>query len=192
MKEKRKSIISSFVIIICLALMVEIFLFNFRTYRSLFFEEKMLGKYETWVENDEENNSSSLFINTNGEKVYDLFIDAGLLDEARGELDEVTVKIDIGDKDMNTGKILFNPVTEILLSPSDPSSHYVFLDNPRSADQIRMDFQAQKGKSLRLYEVKLNAHRPLFISWKRSLLLLAAGTVLFAFFGMFIYRKRIS
>ena len=62
MKEtgKMKDKITPFILVFCIAAVVEIFVFNFRCYESLFYKEKLLGEFESFVENDEGAGISSL------------------------------------------------------------------------------------------------------------------------------------
>lgn len=62
------------ILVVCVALLIEIFVFNIRSYESLFYEEKMLGEFESFVESDEEVGISSLYINTGGEKIHNIYL----------------------------------------------------------------------------------------------------------------------
>lgn len=182
----RKKYIQCIFLIICSSFFVEIFVFNFRTYESLFYQERLLGEFESRVEAEEENGVSSLFITVNGEKIKNLFLDVAFKDAESETLEGVkTVIAAQGGKDAD-----FRVAAEQMIYPDKAASKYVFLSTGGNTEQIRIDFPVQKGKSLRVFGVKINAHRPLYILWWRLGLVCAIG--LFVFFLSAYLRKGTS
>ncbi len=174
-----------FLLIICISLLVEIFVFNFRSYESLFFNEKFMGEFESYVENDEEAGFSRLFIHTGGERIHNIYINAGFIDKSNGKLEECSAAIAV----KNVGASSFNIVAETVISSENPVSGYIFLNNKENAEQIRIDFPLRATKSIRIYEIKLNAHRPLFFSALRFLAMSATGIVIIIVCGKLKAKK---
>ena len=166
-----KNKILPFVLVICIAALLEIFVMNFRSYQSLFYKEKLLGEYESFVENDEKAGISSLFINTRGDKINNIFLNMAFLDAQSGALEEGPATIAVQE----SGGASFRTVAEKHIEPEKEAEQYVFWGTKGGTEQIRIDFPLREGKSLRLFEVKLNARRPLFFSYLRFLILAAAG-----------------
>ena len=170
-----------YVLVICIALLMEVFIFNGRCFESLFFEEKMLGEFGSWIDNESEEGVSSLFIDIGGYKIKNLYLDLSYVDNATKVPEAATVGIAVEDQLLFDGDHMIRPVTERVIMDSVPVSKYVFFPTYGNTEQIRINFPRQEGKRLYLREVKLNAHRPLFFSLGRFLLILVFGLGLCAF-----------
>ena len=166
-----KKRILPYVLVVCLALLTEIFIFNFRSYESLLYKEKMLGEFESHIENDVKEGRSSLYIDAKGETIKNIYLDMGMFDTNRKILEDGHVYIAIQE----VGDSFFNVVAERVIGPETHAAKYIFWKTKGETNQVRVDFPLREGKSLRLYEVKLNAHRPLFFSILRFLILTSAG-----------------
>jgi hypothetical protein len=173
------------ILVVCIALLIEIFVFNIRSYESLFYEEKMLGEFESFVENDEQAGISSLYINTGGEKIHNIYLNMGYMDAVSGKLEGGSVSIAVKE----AGASSFFTVADTMISPDHTASQYVFFNTKGSEEQIRIVFPLREKKSIRLYEVMLNAHRPLFFSWLRFILLIIAGGLCFIAGKAFAVKK---
>ena len=180
--------IQPYLLIICIALLVEIFVFNIRSYETLFYKEKLLGELPSRVETDDKRAISSLFIEINGEKVHDIFLNAAMLDEESGALEAVGIEIFVLDRNTKDYRQILNT----LVSSDNPSSQYVFNVTEEGVEQIRIDFHIQEGKRLRLYEIKINAHRPLFLVWWRFLIILSIGVGLYLIISLIKTKKKVN
>lgn len=173
------------ILVVCIALLIEIFVFNIRSYESLFYEEKMLGEFESFVENDEQAGISSLYINTGGEKIHNIYLNMGYMDAVSGKLEGGSAAIAVKD----AGSASFRGIADKAVSPDRPATQYIFINTKGNEEQIRIDFPLRETKSIRLYEVKLNAHRPLFFSALRFAVIAVAGIVILFVCGKLAVKK---
>ncbi len=178
-----------YVLVVCIALLIEIFVFNFRSYGSLFYEEKLLGEFESHVENDKEAGVSSLFINTAGEMIHNIYLDLGFLDRQSGRLEGGGVEVAIQDETVYEGNRSFRQVTERAIIPDKGETKYVFFVSYEGIQQIRINFPLRDDKSLRIYEIKLNAHRPIFFSFGRFVIMVVVGVLILVLYKKFAVRK---
>lgn len=176
-----KKKILPFLLVICISLLAEIFVFNFRSYESLFYNEKLMGEFESYVENDEKAGISSLFINTGGEKIHNIYLNMGFIDKQSGILEGGSAAIAVQDEMLYDGNPFLRPVTERFIMPEVAASQYVFFSTYGGTQNIRINFPLRDDKSLRLFEIKLNAHRPLLFSFGRFIIMVIAGLFILAF-----------
>ena len=160
MKDKvsLKKRIIPYLLVLCIAMLAELFIFNFRSYESLGYEEKLLSEFDTFVDNDENAGIASLYINTGGVIIHNVFLNMALVDPVSGSKEEGKAVILVKE----SGNSSLREVTEKVIRPDHPADQYIFWKSKCEIEQIRIDFPFQEGKSLRIYEIKLNAHRPLF------------------------------
>ena len=170
-----------YVLIVCVALLIEIFVFNLRSYESLFYNERSLEEFEAYVENDEAADLSSLFINTAGEKIYNIYLNIGCMDKLSGEVESCNVAIAVQDELLYNGNPFLRPITERDIMPQIEASQYVFFNTHGGTQNIRINFPITDDKSLIINELKLNAHRPLIFSFSRFIIIVIAGVFIRAF-----------
>lgn len=182
-----------YILVLCIALLTEVFIFNVRCFESLFYEEKMLGDFESWIDNDSEEGVSSLFINIGGYKIHNLYIDFSIEDKASKIMEAGQVGIAVQDQLLFDGDYLLRPITERMVIDSVTDSKYIFFTTYGNTDIIRINFPKQEGKACILREIKLNAHRPMLFSWGRFLLVLFFGLGICAFRpSSLLWEKRVS
>lgn len=190
-KDKNVKIFLSFFI---LALFLEIFIFNFRSWQSIFFQE---------INTSEINFGSGIQVNQDGSWTI-ISNENTYFEFSNIKQDVKNIKLDIENPDNYTnlvGMRVLNDSINLSIYASDEASQVpvefpemtILHNNERSqfitfnlsgkAEKIKVQLNDLEGKTLIKHEIKLNARRPIMVSKARFFLVYII--ILFVYF----YRK---
>lgn len=158
--------------ILCGAVLIEVFLFNFRSIQSLFYEEHAWTEYDISIEGAKEYEDGLIAITDDTASIY---INDLSLDVKNICMDLETVdSIDLTDKETGVCNV------EIFMSDEGTSKRYQFLrrvvlhDNLTSQYQwmqawgmikdMRIDISMPTGHLFRIHDITFNAKKPLDFS----------------------------
>lgn len=160
------------IIFILIALLLEIFVCNVRTFQSMFYKEKDISTYPVQLDyahflpnGDIEIDGESAFISivTGNEKINDIFVDV----ETASSVDLCTesgvcdVTFYIQDELLYGGRVGTRVITERKILHNVRASQYVFIKSFGNATIIQLELKPQNGNIVRIHDIKLNANRPI-------------------------------
>ena len=182
------------------AVLVELFVFNFRTFESLTFAPvntftvTAAGRTDADSAGTTDNSGTDDTVVKSGQTIvfydagnavitleqidaatYNLHIDAELLTSPSSPL---TIRLSARDE----GNEQYYELPEVTIDPSDPSSSYIRLNLSGKAKSIRITFKDLSSPVLRLNTIDINSVRPLDFS------ILRLASVYILFLGLYLFR----
>ena len=186
----KKNVLFPYLVILGIAMMLEIFVFNWRSFQTLFYQEHELTEYYTQfdygtiTENGDIEVQGEAFVISivpDGEEIHNVFLDAETVDqngEATGKCD---VQLYVQDELLSGGEKMVRPQTERKIFHSIPASQYLFYTPFGKTQMLQLDFFPQNGERIRIHDLRVNVKRPLLISGWRILLLFLFGSLITLF-----------
>ena len=166
------------IILVLLAILLEVFVCNVRTFQSMFYKEKDISDYPIQLDyahflpnGDLEIDGESAFISivTGNEKVNDIFVDIETAESAGANTESgvCDVTFYIQDELLYGGRVSTRVITERKIIHTIKSSQYVFFKSFGNATIIQLELKPQNGNIVRVHDIKLNANRPILFSLGR-------------------------
>ena len=166
------------IVFILIAILLEIFACNVRTFQSLFYKEKDISAYPVQLDyahflpnGDLKIDGESAFISIviGNEKINDVFVDieTAKLDESGTESGVCDVTFYIQDELLYGGSVNTRVITERKILHDIKESQYVFIKSFGNAEIIQLELKPQNGNVVRIHDIKLNANRPILFSLGR-------------------------
>ena len=184
MKKLTKNILIALIISICL----ELFFFNFETFRSKFYttyNKELNIYYETnFTSTDEgytlskEETYSTIEIYDIDEVINNIYIDFSI----NGEKEIITTEYYISDEG-NKDLYLANSYSSIIWNQDASSTKYTRINAYGKTSKILIKINKDSTDTLSINSIKINEHRPLFISKIRLLAIFLVAFVVTLFFG---------
>ena len=184
MKKLTKNILIALIISICL----ELFFFNFETFRSKFYttyNKELNIYYETnFTCTDEgytlskEETYSTIEIYDIDEVVNNIYIDFSI----NGKKEIITTEYYISDEG-NKDLYLANSYSSIIWNQDASSTKYTRINAYGKTSKILIKINKDSTDTLSINSIKINEHRPLFISKIRLLAIFLVAFVVTLFFG---------
>ena len=148
------------------AILIELFVFNFRTFESLSFspvegftlsdangQRLTSGQTVTFSAQG----SSELILNNINANAQNIYIDAAL-----SASPEATLTLQLWARDEGNNQYYRLPKVDV--SPLDPDSRYIKLNLSGEARSIKITFQELSGETLTIRDIEINRFRPLDFS----------------------------
>lgn len=189
MNKKRFAVHILFIVI---AIAIEIFICNIRTFQSLFYAERDISEYPVQIDRAEllpngdwEINGESAVVSVfiNDEKINNIFMDVETLDDSdlstENGVCEFTLYIQ--DELISGGESKTRSVVQRKLHHNVEASKYVFFESFGNAKLVQLELKPQSGNILRIHGIKLNAHKPIIFSFARVALFIILSEILFIF-----------
>ena len=186
MKKLAKNVLIALIISICL----ELFVFNFETFRSKFYSstsEQVNVYYETNFEDTADGYTlsknetySTIEIYDIDEVVNNIYIDFSI----NGEKELVTTEYYISDEG-NKDLYLANSYSSIVWNQNASSSKYTRINSYGKTNKILIKINKENAETLTINSIKINEHRPLFISKIRFLAIFSLAFIASLFLGRY-------
>ena len=179
-----------YIVVLFIAVVIEVAVFNFRAFESLFFQERNLTDYYvqtdygTMLDNGDiriEGDAFVVSIVLEGEDVHNVYVDAEYVDEAGNGTGVCDVQLYVQDELLSAGEQMVRPQIQRKIFRQIPASEYMFYTPFGKTQMLQLDFYPEAGRVIRLHDMRVNVKRPLFISGGRLLLLFLLGVVLVMF-----------
>lgn len=169
------------VLVVLIALLIEIFVFNFRTFQSLFYKEVSLMERIIAIEGMsfygdgyftlDNGESGALYLTDFQETMHNIYLDISVptsVELPYMETGECYVSVFLSDEGNAT---MYSPNTETVLGPVEDSK-YIWFESMGDVGGGKIEISLSSGYSVQINDIVLNAKRPLMFSVTRFLLVL--------------------
>lgn len=169
------------VLLLVIAILIEICIFNFRSIQSLFYTEHELTGYD-FSDETQLVKGNTYKVTTNGvkyiellninEEVKNIHLNIEYYDE-----DDIFQPLDITLSATDAAHELYFTLPERTMINSTPKSQYMTLDLSGKSEKLKIRLDVEKGNTIVINSISINSHIPMYFSIERVLIL---------FFGMLI------
>ena len=188
---KNKERYAVHILFVLLAILIEIFICNIRSFQSMFYTEKDISEYPVQLDYVQllpngdlllDDDVAYISIIVGDEKINNICIDAEVADapsnEKRGSCD---VTLYIQDDLISGGENKIRSVSDRTLLYGVEASHYYFFESFGNTKLLQLEFRPQNGRVLHLNSIKLNSPKPVLFSVIRSAFFLLVMEAFFLF-----------
>lgn len=168
-----------------IALLLELTVFNFRFYQSLFYEPieninmtlsydelEELGNYTYRLKQD---TVDLEFLNIN-EKINNLYIDLEIINNEARQKDRIEVVPYYTDR----GNKLYRETVRRYIVHDVPLSQYINFNTVGASEKIKLQINASTNDEIQIHNMNINVTRPFTFSFIRLLVVLAFFSLIFA------------
>ncbi len=171
-----------YILIGLIVILTEVFVFNARTFQSLFYQERDWGEYFVQLEHGHilengdiviEEGEAVLTIAFIDEEIHNICFDAWLTDSVESDTlrdDCLDVRLSIQDDVLYAGEEGARVIYTGTVIPKIENSKYIFFESYGNIHHLQIAFSAEGGSTVHVDRVVLNAKRPLQISVIRILI----------------------
>ena len=192
LKKYTQNIFFMAAVFLVLALLIEIFGFNFRAWESLTYTTMDENTYTiatspdaSLTKNDILPDKFMLSFPENGDCYIEIYglqdvISNIYLNATAVNTEDTSVSVTISAID--DGNALYYDLPSSLIKDDNTATHYIKLNLSGQAYRLKINFDDANGKIFYLDNIQMNVHRPFCISAKRILMLF------FVFMALYIFR----
>lgn len=176
-----------------LAMFLELFVCNIRSFQSLLYDEKDISMYPIRVDYADVLANGDIIVDddvayitafVNGEKINNVHIDIEVVDPAYGNGNNYRYSdfiVNIQDELLYSGEINTRVAAQRKVLHDLPSSQYVFFESFGKTQTLILEIRPQDSGLIRIHDITFNARRPVMLSFPRLFVLFMFFELIFLF-----------
>lgn len=176
-----------------LALFVEVFICNIRSFQSVLYEEKSVLDYEYRIDGAEVTDNGDVLVNgesatiticTNDEIINNIHVDIEVMDSQNSQVMKMSVcdvTLRIQDELLYGGNVSSRLITQKKVLHELLASQFFFFESFGGINALSLEICPQQSNIIHINDITLNARRPIIVSFSRLLWVLLILEMIYIF-----------